>query len=89
MQSPQVVTNVIETIFESVNLRFVDRETVNEATVLGQGGLGLDSVDILEVVVAIEHRFGVKVEDKKSGIDVFQSIGTIAKFVETNAAGLH
>lgn len=89
MESPQVVSNVIEAIFDSVNLRFVDRDTVNENTVLGQGGLGLDSVDILEVVVAIEHRFGVKVQDKKSGQDVFQSIGSIVKFVESSAAGMH
>lgn len=85
MESPQVVSNVIDAIFESVNLRFVDRDTVGEDTVLGQGGLGLDSVDILEVVVAIEHKFGVKVQDKKSGMDIFQSIGSIAKFVEANA----
>lgn len=89
MQSPQVVTNVIETIFDSVNLRFVDKTTVNETTVLGQGGLGLDSVDILEVVVAIEHRFGVKLQDKKSGVEAFQSVGTIAKFVESNTGATH
>ena len=89
MQSPQVVTNVIETIFDSVNLRFVDKTTVNENTVLGQGGLGLDSVDILEVVVAIEHRFGVKLQYKKSGVEAFQSVGTIAMFVETNTDATH
>lgn len=89
MESPQVVSNVIEAIFDSVNLRFVDRDSVDENTVLGQGGLGLDSVDILEVVVAIEHRFGVKVQDKKSGQDVFQSIGSIVKFVESAAVGVH
>lgn len=89
MQSPQVVSDVIECIFDSVNLRFVDKDTVNEKTVLGRGGLGLDSVDILEVVVAIEHKFGIKVQDKKSGQDIFQSIGSIADFVKSQKPELH
>lgn len=46
------------------------------------GGLGLDSIDSLELVVGIKERFGVRVTDKD--IDALRSIKTIAEFVKNN-----
>jgi acyl carrier protein len=85
MQNPQVLSRVIDTVFDAVNIRAVSRGSVDAAVVLGRNGLGLDSVDILEVVVAIEHEFKVKVANKEVGQAVFQSIGTIAQFVAANS----
>lgn len=81
MLSAQVLSRVVDTVFTSVNIRNLTREQVSESMTLGQGGLGLDSVDILEVVVAVEHEFKVKVTGKELGQKVFQSIGTIASYV--------
>ena len=50
-------------------------------TSLREGGLELDSVDILEVIVAVEHHFGVKVDDAETGKKYFRTIGTIAELV--------
>jgi acyl carrier protein len=80
MQNPQVLARVIDTVFTAVKNR-ADRSTVDPSVLLGKGGLGLDSVDILEVVVAIEHDFRVKVADKSVGETVFQSLESIARFV--------
>lgn len=85
MQSPQVLSRVIDTVFSAVKIRAVSRETVNESVTLGNGGLGLDSVDILEIVVAVEHEYGVKIKDRHEGMEVFKSLGSIADFVASNA----
>jgi acyl carrier protein len=85
MQSPQVLSRVIDTVFSAVRIRSVERSAVDPAMSLGRGGLGLDSVDILEIVVAIEHEFQLKIADKTVGQAVFQSIGTIAQFVQSNS----
>ena len=80
-QPAQLLDQVISIILESVNLRQVDRATLNAETSLRKGGLELDSVDILEVIVAIEHRFDVKVEDAAAGEKHFRTLGTIVDFV--------
>jgi acyl carrier protein len=77
----QVVNEVIETIVDAVNLQHLDRKKITAETVLTEGGLGLDSIDILEVVVAVEHRFGKKIADAEVGKKYFQSIGTITDFI--------
>jgi acyl carrier protein len=86
MNENQLVGQVIDVIVDAVNLHHVDRKTITAETPLSQGGLGLDSVDILEIVVSIEHKFGVKVTDAESGKVHFQTIGTIAKFVQAHGA---
>lgn len=80
-QRNEIVNQVIDTIVDAVNLRHVDKATVTGDTPLTQGGLGLDSIDILEIVVAVEHKFGKKVADAEIGKKYFQTIGTIADFV--------
>ena len=46
------------------------------------GGLGLDSIDALEIVVMLESEFGVKVKNESSAREHFQSIAALADFVE-------
>lgn len=89
MSNSQVVSRVIDTVFSSVKIRSVKRDVVDASMTLGGEGLGLDSVDILEIVVAIEHEFDVKVTDKETGESMFRSIGTIAEFVEANSPQYH
>lgn len=80
------VNEVINTIVNAVNLQHVDKTTIGVNTPLTQGGLELDSVDILEVIVALEQRFGVKVRDAETGKKYFRTIGTVAEFITTNEA---
>jgi len=79
-----LVNEVADLIIKSVNLQHMASSQLSAETALTQGGLGLDSVDILEVVVAVEHRYGVKVPDAKSGIQHFGSIGSICDFIQTS-----
>ena len=77
----EIVNKVIDVIVSAVNLHHVDKSKVSGDTPLTHGGLGLDSIDILEIVVAVEHSFGKKVADAEVGKKYFQTIGTIADFV--------
>ena len=85
----QLVNDIIQLILTSVNLQHLDAANISEETSLMAGGLDLDSVDVLEVVVAVEHKFGVKVKDVDDGRHIFKTIGTIADFVTTNSKTTH
>jgi acyl carrier protein len=52
-----------------------------------EGGLELDSVDMLEVIVAVEQHFGVKVADAETGKKYFRTLGGITEFVKAHRAG--
>lgn len=86
MSTNPVLNDVVEVIRNSVNLHHMDPSRFSAETSLREGGLELDSVDILEVIVAVEHKFGVKVDDAEMGKKYFRTIGTIADLVQSKHA---
>ncbi len=69
-------------IVESLHLDGVDPAGIaDEAPLFGEGGLGLDSVDALELVVALEKDFGLRIASNEVGRDTFASVGSLARFV--------
>ena len=80
----QLVREIVDLIVEAVNLRHKNKAEIQDDTALMGAGLDLDSLDLLEIVVALENRFQVKVKDAESGKKIFQNIGTIADFVQAN-----
>ena len=75
------LNEVISVIRNSVNLHHLDAGRFTPETSLRDGGLDLDSVDILEIIVAVEHHFGVKIEDAEMGKKYFRTIGSITELV--------
>ena len=69
-------------------LKFEDMtpEDIDDDAPLFAGGLGLDSIDALEIVVMLESEFGIKVKNETSARDHFKSIETLAGFVEQRLA---
>jgi len=84
----QIVSEVSAVIIKAVNLHHIDPKTISESTQLGPQGLNLDSIDILEVVLAVERNFNVKIENSDVGREHFFSIGTIANFIEKHRPGV-
>jgi acyl carrier protein len=81
-----LIKDIVDLVFTSVNLRHKNRDEVSADTPLVESGLNLDSLDILEIVVAIENRYQVKITDGAEGRRIFQNIGTIADFVQAKTA---
>jgi acyl carrier protein len=59
----------------------------DETPLFAPNGLGLDSIDALELVLGLEKEFGVVVEDRETAIKVLASIKTIADFIQTQGRG--
>jgi acyl carrier protein len=77
-----LVKEVTEIIVNAVNLHHVGAEQLTPETSLREGGLELDSIDILEVVVALEQHFGVKINDAEAAKKYFRSIGGVADYIQ-------
>ncbi len=76
-----LVPEVAKLVLNAVNLNHLSLQDIHADTSLMQGGLGLDSVDILEVIVAVENRFGVKIKNAEAGKKYFGTIGGIAEWI--------
>lgn len=87
MQKEQLVSEISSLIVNAVNLHHVNKDELGAETSLRTGGLELDSVDILEVIVSIEQHYGIKVADAETGKKYFRTIGGIADFVIDSRAG--
>ena len=82
MSTHQVLLNqVISVIRNSVNLHHLELDRFSPETSLCDGGLDLDSVDILEIIVAVEHHFGVKVDATEIKNENFRTIGSLTKLI--------
>ena len=69
-------------IIETLKLEGVTIEEIDSNASLFRKGLGLDSIDALELVVAIEKIFNVIIEDEEVGKKAFASINALAKFIQ-------
>ena len=71
-------------IIEVLNLEDVSAESIQDNDALFGGGLGLDSIDALELIVLLGKEYGIKLADPKKGKEIFQSIESMAKYITEN-----
>jgi len=69
-------------IIEQLNLAEVKPEDIDPNAPLFGTGLGLDSIDALELIVLLEKHYGIKIEDPKDGKTIFESINTMAEYIK-------
>ena len=84
---PDLKDRIRSLLIEKLRLEDMKPEDIKDDTPLFGEGLGLDSIDALELVVALEKEFGIKVEDEEVGVKAFQNIGTLAAFVQSKTKG--
>jgi acyl carrier protein len=70
-----------------LRLRGTDPTSIADDEPLLKGSLGLDSIDVLELVLAVEQAYSVKVSDEQLEQGAFHSIAALAEFVRGQAAG--
>ena len=71
-------------IISVLNLEGVNPGDIADDGELFGEGLGLDSIDALELIVLLEKNYGIKLKDPAQGKEIFKSVRTMAEFVQTN-----
>ena len=81
----QLIKDLKEQIKEALHLEELSIEDFDEnAPLFGEDGIGLDSIDILEIIVLLEKEYGIRLSNPKEGKAIFQSVKTIAEYVQAN-----
>ena len=68
-------------IIEQLNLEDMEPEDIEIEEPLFGNGLGLDSIDALELIVLLEKEYGIKIQNPKDGQKIFYSIKTMAEYI--------
>lgn len=71
-------------LIDSLSLDDVNVEDISNEEPLFGDGLGLDSLDAVEIVVMLQRNYNIEVKDMEKGRTVFYSIDTLAKFIQEN-----
>lgn len=72
-------------VIVALNLEEMSPEEIDEnAPLFGDDGLGLDSIDALELIVLLEKEYGIKLSSPAEGKEIFKSIAVIADYVSKN-----
>lgn len=80
----ELVLELKKQIIEVLNLEEMTPDDIETDTPLFGEGLGLDSIDALELIVLLEKKYGIKLASPAEGKAIFKSVGTIADFVNKN-----
>jgi acyl carrier protein len=84
VEKEKLIRELKEIIIKALKLEDIAPDDIeNEAPLFGEG-LGLDSIDALELVVALEKTFGIKIPDEDVGRDAFGSVSVLADYVIKN-----
>lgn len=84
LNMPETVPKLKELLVTRLKLKIGVDEIGEDTRLFGSEGLGLDSIDVLELVVGIKKEFGVEIMDKETAEKVFTTVGEIAKYIEKN-----
>jgi len=87
MDDPNALKQKIKDLMvENLMLQVTTAEIGDEMPLFGPGGLGLDSVDALQLVVALDKHFGLKIRDPEAAREILRSVNTITLAVQQKLA---
>ncbi|MBI1921162.1 MAG: acyl carrier protein [Geobacter sp.] len=82
--SDQLMENIKQMIIDSLRIEGMSPADIETDAPLFGEGLGLDSIDALQLVVAMEKDFGAVVPDAATGTKVFRSVRSMAEYISEN-----
>jgi acyl carrier protein len=77
----ELIYKLKQEIITELKLEDITPDDIDTDTPLFNEGLGLDSIDALELIVLLERNYGIKIEDPKDGRKIFFSIRTMAEYI--------
>ena len=82
-----LIAELKEKIIETLDLIDVTPDDIKEDNPLVGGALGIDSIDVLELVMMIDREYGVKIDSKELGQKIFTTLKTLADYINLNRKG--
>lgn len=81
----ELINQLKEQIIDVLNLEEMTPDDIDDqASLFGEDGIGLDSIDALELIVLLEKEYGIRLANPSEGKAIFKNVATIADFVSKN-----
>ncbi|WP_279172509.1 phosphopantetheine-binding protein [Tannerella forsythia] len=80
----ELILELKNELIKVLNLEGVKPEDIGDDSELFGDGLGLDSIDALELIVLLEKNYGIKLKDPAQGKEIFKSVRTMAEYVRAH-----
>ena len=80
----ELVLKLKQQIIDALNLEEMTVEEIDTDAPLFGDGLGLDSIDALELIVLLEKEYGIRISDPAKGKEIFKAVRTMADYIESN-----
>jgi acyl carrier protein len=79
----QLIADLKRQIIEALNLKHLKPEDIGDDQPLFVEGLGLDSIDALELIVLLQQHYDIKMTNPQDGPKIFRSVKTMAEYIRT------
>lgn len=73
-------------IIDALNLKHLKPDDIGDEQPLFMDGLGLDSIDALELIVLLQQKYNIKVSNPQEGPKIFKTVKSLAEYIQTNQA---
>ena len=80
----QLIEQLKQQIIEALNFEDMTPADIDADAPLFGEGLGLDSIDALELIMLLDREYGIKLADPKAGKEVVRSVRAMAEYIQTN-----
>jgi acyl carrier protein len=84
MNNTELKLQIKRLLVENLMLQTTPEEIADDIPMFGPGGLGLDSVDALQLVVALDKNYGLKISDAEAARGILRNVNTISEAIEQN-----
>ena len=84
MTQEVLIEQLLDHIIKALSLEDITPADIDADAPLFGEGLGLDSIDAIELILLLEKEYGIKVEDPRQRREILASVRTMAKFIEDN-----
>jgi acyl carrier protein len=80
----KLMADLKEKIVQALNLKHIKPEEIGDDQPLFVQGLGLDSIDALELIVLLQQDYNIKISDPQEGPKIFKSVRTMAEYIQSH-----